>query len=326
MIIPRRAGLSVLLLVLPLFGAIDPAPAQDYPSRPVRIITDSAPGSAIDVILRIVGDRLSQVWGQQVVPVNQPGAGGAIAARAAATAPPDGYTLSIPAVSAFVAQAGAAPNLPLQVPRDFAPIGYFGGAPMFVTAASWLGVKTLPELIALAKKKPGEISYGTNGPGRLTHLTGELLASRAGITLQMIPYSGGTAQVLNDVMGKRIPMVIEAYSGLAGAIEAKTVVPLAVAAPRRVADFPDLPTVAETFPGFESGGWQVLVAPVGTPEPIIRKVNADLSAALSDPETRKRLAQFGRDHRSLSPEETTTFIQEQQRTWAPILKQIAGAK
>jgi tripartite-type tricarboxylate transporter receptor subunit TctC len=326
MILLRRTALSAWLSLLPLFGATGPAPAQDYPSRPVRIITDSAPGSAIDVILRIVGDRLSQAWGQQVVPVNQPGAGGAIAARAAATAPPDGYTLSIPAVSAFVAQAGAASNLPLQVPRDFAPIGYFGGAPMFVTVASWLGVKTLPELIALAKKKPGEISYGTNGPGRLTHLTGELLASRAGIALQMIPYSGGTAQVLNDVMGKRIPMVIEAYSGLAGAIEAKTVVPLAVAAPRRVTDFPDLPTVAETFAGFESGGWQVLVAPVGTPEPIIRKVNADLIAALSDPDTRKRLAQFGRDHRSLSPEETTAFIQEQQRTWAPILKQIAGAK
>jgi tripartite-type tricarboxylate transporter receptor subunit TctC len=212
------------------------------------------------------------------------------------------------------------------VPHDFAPVGYFGGAPMFITAASWLGIKTLPELIALAKAKPGEITYGTNGPGRLTHLTGELLASRAGIKLLMIPYSGGTAQVLNDVMGKRIPMVIEAYSGLAGAIEGGAVVPLAVASPQRLPDFPDVPTVAETLAGFESGGWQVMVAPVGTPEPIVAKINADLIRAMSDPDTRKQLARFHRDERRLSPAATTAFIQAEQEKWAPILKQVNGKK
>ena len=173
-----------LSLSMPAAMFIISAQAQDYLSRPVRIITDSAPGSAIDVILRIVDERLTQIWGQQVVPVNQPGAGGSIAARAAA--PPDGYTLSIPAVSAFVALTGTAPNLPLQ-PRDLAPIGYFGGAPMFIAAAPSLGVTTLPELIALAKKRAGELAYGTNGPGRLTHLTGELLQSRAGIKLLWFP-------------------------------------------------------------------------------------------------------------------------------------------
>lgn len=320
-----RRSMIVLLLLLAAI-ATTPARAQDYPTRPVRIVTDSAPGSAIDVILRIVADRLTQMWGQQVVAANHPGAGGSIAARVAAQAAPDGYTLFIPALSTFVAPPGAAANLPLQVPRDFAPIGYFGGAPMFITAASWLGPKTLPELIALAKQKPGELTYGTNGPGRLTHLTGELLASRAGIKLLMIPYSGGTAQVLNDVMGKRIPMVIEAYSGLAGAIQGKTVVPLAVAAPKRLPEFPDVPTAAETLPGFESGGWQVLVAPIGTPDAIVRKINADLIKAMSDPETRKRLARFHRDHRPLSPAETAAFIQGEQDKWAPILKQIGTAK
>jgi len=158
------------------------AQAQDYLSRPVRIITDSAPGSAIDVILRIVDERLTQIWGQQVVPVNQPGAGGSIAARAAA--PPDGYTLSIPAVSAFVALTGTAPNLPLQ-PRDLAPIGYFGGAPMFIAAAPWLGVTAGPD--CARQEATGELAYGTNGPGRLTHLRGELLQSRAGIKLLWFP-------------------------------------------------------------------------------------------------------------------------------------------
>lgn len=194
------------------------AQTQDYPTRPVKIITDSGPGSAIDVTLRVIADRLTQVWGQQALAVNQPGGGGAIAARMASAAAPDGYTLFIPALSAFVALPGTAANLPIGVPRDFTPIGYFGGSPMFITAAPSLGVATLAELIELAKRRPGELAYGTNGPGRLTHLTGELFQSRTGIKLLMVPYSGGTAQVLNDVMGGRIPIVIEAYSGIAGAI------------------------------------------------------------------------------------------------------------
>jgi tripartite-type tricarboxylate transporter receptor subunit TctC len=127
-------------------------------------------------------------------------------------------------------------------------------------------------------------------------------------------------------MGKRIPMVIEAYSGLAGAIEAKTIVPLAVASPQRLPSFPDVPTAAETLPGFESGGWQVLVAPVGTPDAIVQKINADLIKAMSDPQTRERLARFHRDHRPISPAETTAFIQGEQNKWAPILQQIAAAQ
>ena len=296
--------------------------AQDYPARPVKIITDSGPGSAIDVTLRIIADRLTQVWGQQVLAVNQPGGGGAIAARMASGAVPDGYTLFIPALSAFVALPGTAANLPIEVPRDFTPVGYFGGSPMFITAAPSLGVATLPELIALARRRPGELAYGTNGPGRLTHLTGELLQSRTGIKLLMVPYSGGTAQVLNDVMGGRIPIVIEAYSGIAGAIQAGTVRPLAVASPKRLADFPDLPTVAETIAGFTASGWQVLVAPVGTPTAIVRKANDALIRALSDPEARERLARLGRDDVAMSPAEATAFIHGEQRKWAPILQQI----
>ena len=318
----RSTRIVISLLAVICMTAVQ---AQDYPSRPVRIITDSAPGSAIDVILRVVGERLTQIWGQQVVPVNQPGAGGSIAARAAAAAAPDGYTLSIPAVSAFVALPGTAANLPLRAPRDLVPVGYFGGAPMFITAAPSLGVTTLPELIAVAKQRPGELAYGTNGPGRLTHLTGELLQSRAGIKLLMIPYSGGTAQVLTDVMGGRIPLVFESYSGIAGAVQAGTVRPLAVASPQRVADFPDLPTVAETLPGFAAGGWQVLAAPVGTPDAIVQKINADLNKAISDRDTRRQLTRFNRDERLLAPAETLAFIEHEQATWGPVLQQIGGA-
>jgi tripartite-type tricarboxylate transporter receptor subunit TctC len=320
---PRWFIAAALSLILAT--AAGAAQAEDYPTRPVRLITDSAAGSAIDVPMRIIADGLSRIWGQQAVIINQPGAGGAIAARAAASAVPDGYTFGMPAVSAFVALPGDADNLPIQVPRDFVPVGSLGGAAMFITAAAWLEVKTLPDLIALAKQRPGELAYGTNGRGRLTHLTGELLQSQSGIKLLMVPYSGGTAQVLNDMMGKRLALAFDSYSGVAGAIQAGSVIPLAVAATTRLDLFPDLPTAAETLPGFESGGWQVLVAPVGTPDAIVRKVNADLNKALNDPDVQQRLAKLGRTYVPMSPEETLAFIHSEQHKWAPILAQIGLA-
>src|SRR5579862_3625291 len=259
----RRCFITAILV---LGGIATAAQAQDYPTRPVRFVSDSAPGSAIDVTMRVIVDGISRIWGGNAVLINQPGAGGAIGVRAVSTAAPDGYTFGMFALSDFVTLPGTADNLPVQVPHDFTPVGSLGGAPMFITAAPWLEVKTLPDLIALAKERPGELAYGTNGIGRLTHLTGELLQNRAGIKLLMVPYSGGTAQILTDIMGKRIQLVFEAYSGLAGAIGAGTVRALAVASANRMGNFPDLPTVAETLPGFEAIGWQVLLAPAGTPD------------------------------------------------------------
>jgi tripartite-type tricarboxylate transporter receptor subunit TctC len=308
-------------------GVLTPqAQAEDFPNHPVRIITDSAPGSAIDVPVRIIAEGLSRIWGQQAVVINQPGAGGAIAVRSGETATPDGYTFGVAAASAFVTLPGAADNLPVQVPKDYVPVAYLGGAPMFITAAPWLGIKTLPDLIALAKQKPGDVSYGVNGIGRLTHLTGELLQSRAGIKLLMVPYSGGTAQIINDMMGKRVGLVLDAYSGIAGAVDAGNAVPLAVASAGRLAVSPNLPTVAETLPGFEAVGWQVLMAPPGTPDAIIQKVNAAVIKAMSDPEAKKKLAALGRDDRSMSAAQTLAFIQGEQQKWAPIVEQIGPVK
>ena len=317
----QRFAAAFLLLPWMVGGA----QAQSYPTHPVRLISDSGPGSAIDVSLRVIADGLTRVWGQQAVVINQPGAGGAIAAHAAASAAPDGYTMFMPAFSAFVALPGTADNLPIVVPRDFVPVGSLGGAPMFITAASWLNVKTLPELIALAKQKPGELAYGTNGVGRLTHLTGELLQDKAGIKLLMVPYSGGTAQVLTDMMGKRVALVFDSYSGIAGAIGAGNAQPLAVASDKRFALLPDLPTAAETLPGFESNGWQVLVAPVGTPDAVVRKANAHLKETLATPDVQDRLAKLGRTDTPMSPEETLAFIRAEQQKWGPILKQIGAA-
>jgi tripartite-type tricarboxylate transporter receptor subunit TctC len=320
----RRTITASLTLVAALAGFIQPVQAQNFPTHPVRIVTDGAPGSAIDIPTRIIAEGLSRIWGQQAVVINQPGAGGAIAARTAETAAPDGYTLGVAAVSAFVALPGTADNLPIKVPQDVTPIGYIGGAPMFIGAAPWLNVKTLSELIALAKQKPGELSYGVNGIGRLTHLTGELLQKQAGIKLLMVPYSGGTAQVINDMMGKRVALTFDAYSGIAGAVEAGNVVPLAVGSASRMPNTPNVPTVAETLRGYESVGWQALVAPAGTPDTVIQKLNADLRKAMSDPDIKKRLADLGRDDRPMSAVETSAFIQSEQKKWAPIVAQIAS--
>ena len=324
--IDRRKFITTSLSVLPILGTSGiAAHAQIYPARPVRLITDSAAGSTVDVNTRIIADGLTRVWSQQAVVVNRPGASGSIAVHTAATAAPDGYTLAVVSLSAFIAPPGKADGLPAEVPQDFAPVGYLTGGAMFITAASWLGVKTLPELIALAKKQPGKLTYGTNGSGRLTNLTGELMQERAGIRLLTVPYSGGTAKILNDVMGGRIAIAIDAYSGLAGAIKAGTIVPLAVASSKRLASFPNLPTVAETLPGFEAAGWQVLLAPAGTPDSIVEKANTDLNKALDDPKVRQRLDQFVREIRPMSPAETLAFIQGEQKKWKPIVSRVAEA-
>lgn len=322
-IVLRRTHSSIAVIFASLLMVCGAARADDYPNKPVRMITDSAAGSAIDASARVIAEGLTRKWGQQVVVVNQPGAGGSIAARAAAQAAPDGYTLYMPSFSAFVAEPGAAGNLPLQVPKDFLPVGYLSGGPMFICAAPWLNVKTLPELIALAKTKPGELAYGTNGPGRLTHLTGELLQQRADIKLQMIPYSGGTSKVLTDIMGGRIPLIFEAYSGLAGAIQAGNLVPLAVASAERLPDFPNLPTVAETLPGFLATGWQVLVFPAGTPDALVQQANKDLNAMLAEPEVKTMIARLGRYQRPMSVAETLAFIQSEQQRWAPVQKRLS---
>ena len=313
----KLSALAVLTLAA---APVAPAQAQDYPTKPIRIISDSAPGSAVDVTFRMVMDRLGTALGQQIVPVDQPGASGAIAAHAAADAIPDGYTLFAPAISLFISLPGKAENLPLMLPRDFLPVASLIDQPMFICASSKSGLKTLPELIERAKKEPGKISFAATGIGRITHLTGLLLESRAGISLQVVPYTGGPAAALTDVIGGRVPLVIEGYSGLAGAIQAHTINVLAVGATHRLADFPDLPTVAETLPGFAAGGWQGIVAPLGTPAAAIQKFNGALNKVLGDRDLAKQLAVRGAYVSPMSPAESNAFVNAQQAQWRPVLE------
>jgi tripartite-type tricarboxylate transporter receptor subunit TctC len=268
---PSHWSLLAALLLLAFAPATALAQSDTYPSKPVRFISDSAAGSSPDVGLRIVAEGLSQLWGQQVVVENRPGASGAISAQAAAAAPPDGFTLYAPALSTFLTLPGRAPNLPLMLPRDFIPIGFTFDQPMSVGVSPTLGVNTLPELIALAKGKPGEITYSVAGVGRMTHLTGELLQIRGGIKLQVVPYTGGAAQALSDIVAGRIAMIVEGYAGMAGIYAAGTLKPLAVGSAQRLAEAPNIPTVAETLPGFVAAGWQVVVAPNGTSGAVVKR-------------------------------------------------------
>src|SRR5262245_11231668 len=300
------------------------AQVQQYPNKPVTIISDSAAGSTPDAVLRVIADRLSQMWGQQVLAVNHPGATGSIASRTAADSPPDGYTLYMPVLSSFVALPGPAPNVPIRLPQDFTAIGFAAENPMFVVASPSLGISKISDLIAQAKARPGAISCAVTGVGRLTHLTAELLQSRAEIKLLTVPYTGGPAHAISDVVSGRVGLIIEGYSGIAGAVQSGSVKAIAVASEEPLAEFPGLPTVAETFPGFSATGWQILVAPVGTPQPIITKISEDLRKVASDPDFKKTIAARGSYTRAMSPAEAIAFVQAEQEKWKPVLELIAN--
>src|SRR5258708_5379007 len=204
------AGLGLLTLPVPAARA----KAGNYPEKPVTIIADAAPGATPDVDARFVAEGLSKIWGQQVIVMNHPGANGSIAARAATDAAPDGYTLFMPALSTFASLPSVAPNLPLKLPRDFIPIGYTAENPMFFAVTPSLGVSTLPELIALAKKDPGKISIAVTGVGRLTHLTGLVFQDRADISLLPVPYNGGPAAALSAATNGPGAVIIAGHSGI----------------------------------------------------------------------------------------------------------------
>jgi tripartite-type tricarboxylate transporter receptor subunit TctC len=310
------------LLIAPAASAAN-AQANNYPDKPVTIISDAGAGASPDVAMRIVADGLSKIWGQNAVVVNHPGANGSIAARAASEATGDGYTLYSPALSTFVALPTVAPNLPVKLPRDFLGVGFIAEQPMFLAVDPASGITTLPQLIDRAKKAPGTLSIAVSGVGRMTHLTGLLLQQRAGIKLIPVPYTGGPSAALADVAGGRVTMIIEGYPGIIGAVNAGQVKLIAVASPQRLPEFPDLPTVAETIPGFAASGWLILAAPVGTPAPIINKVSADVAKVVAAPDVKKKLSATGSYTHAMTPDETQAFVAKQQETWLPVLQTIS---
>jgi tripartite-type tricarboxylate transporter receptor subunit TctC len=309
-----KFSIAAILLFL-----LTPALA-DYPERPVTIIVPVGPGAAPDVIARILADRLTQQWKQQVLIINKPGGSGVIGAQAAIQAAPDGYTLYMPVSSAFVILPESKTKLPVDLATDFATIGLIGDQPMLFAVTRKLGVNTLGELIALAKQKPGEILYGAS---RLSvpHMTGEYLNARAGIKLGYVPTTG-SAKVLQDIMSGNLHIYVDSVPGIAGALQSGEVKALAVASDKRLDALPDVPLVSETLPGFGAKGWFVLLAPTKTPEAVVKKLGDDLRAALRSDDLRRRFEVISTFPKPSSVEETNAFIKTEQDKWRPIVRQI----
>jgi tripartite-type tricarboxylate transporter receptor subunit TctC len=305
-------------------AVVSSASAAGYPDKSVTIISDAGPGASVDVATRVIADGLSKVWGQTVAVVNHPGANGSIAAHAASDAVGDGYTLYTPASSTFIAAAAVAPNLPVRIPRDFLPIGFLTDQPLFVAVNPATGITSLQQVIDRAKKDPGAISVAVSGVGRVTHLTSVLIQHRAGVTLLPVPYTGGPSAALADVFSGRVAMIIEGYSGIMGAVQAGQIKLIATGAAKRLAEFPDLPTIGETIPDLVASGWIVMAAPLGTPKDIIAKIGADLSKVVSDPEIERKLAAMGNYTHVMTPDQVQAFIAKQQEIWLPVVQEISA--
>jgi tripartite-type tricarboxylate transporter receptor subunit TctC len=307
---------------LALMAATAPAQSQDYPTKPVTFITPAAAGNSPDVATRIVADRLTQIWKQQIVVLNRPGAGGLIAAQAAAAAENDGYTLYMSQASTFtvlpVEQEG---KLTLNLQTAFAPIGLVGEQPIAIAVNKDVPAKTIAELIALANKTPDGMLFGATNRGGQSHLTGELFRERAKANISFV-HAVGASVSLNDVIAGRIPIMFEGLAGLEPGIKGGGIRLLAVATRKRLPNVPDLPTIDETVPGVVSSGWLVLMAPAGTPAPIIQKVSADLRKVIAIPDVVERFQTLGTYTRDLTPTQTEEFIRSEEQLWWPIVRRV----
>ncbi len=298
--------------------------AQTYPSAPVKMITQGAPASGPDVVARIVADELSRRWKQQIVILNATGAGGSVAAKQAIQAEPDGYTLYVPAASAFIVMPEMFPTLKIDMLGDFVPLGLLAEQPFVIAVSPSLNVNSLADLVKLSKEKAGTLNFAANARGTLPHLTAERIKSQAGIDMTYIPYPGAAAG-LQDLLGGRISVIVEGLGTLLGSIQNGSLKPLAVSSLTRLENFPNIPTVAETLPGFQATGWFALVAPRGTPDAIVQQVNRDLNAVLDSPSVKDKLGAMATQVRPMSLADTTAFLRNEQAVWRPVVKQIGFA-
>ncbi len=317
-----RLFIALAAVVAALGGA--QAQVEDYPNRPITLVVPYAAGGGNDVMARIVGEKMSKTLGQQIVIDNRAGAGGALATRQVAKAAPDGYTLVIGGTGSLAVNPTLLPNVGYDVRKDFAPIGMIGSSAMIVIIHPTIPANNLPELIALAKKEPGKYTYASAGVGSGIHLGAELFAHMGGIKLVHVPYKG-TGPALTDLLGAHVTMYFSSLPSAIGLVKEGRVRALAVTGAKRSDVFPDVPTVAETLPGFEAVLRYGIVAPVGTPRPIVDKLNAALRQALAEPDVIARMARDGTNSVSSTPEEYAADIDREERKWSEVVKRSGAA-
>lgn len=297
------------------------AVAQDkFPSRPVRILVGFSAGAGTDIIARLIGGELQKMWGQSVVIENKGGAAGIIATQDLAKSAPDGYTLML-TVSSHVTNALYYPSVPFDVLKDFAPVTLITSTPRILLAHPSLPANNLKELIALAKAKPGELTYGSGGPGSTGHLSMEFLNLMAGMKMEHIPYKGGN-QALQDTIGGRLSVYFASVPSAKAPLAQKLLKPLGASSLKRIAAYPDIPTISESgVPGFQSDVWYGLIAPAGTPSSILNKIQTDVAQVLKEKRIVDTLALEGAEPIGSTPEEFDAFIKTEYETWTKVFKE-----
>jgi tripartite-type tricarboxylate transporter receptor subunit TctC len=315
----QRIAIFGLMLALTAVAAVASARADDFPSRPLRLIIGFPPGSAADITARLVGDSMSQTLGQQVVVESRPGAGSSLAAESVVRAPADGYTLYI-GTSSNLTNAAISSTLRFDFAKDFAPIAPLTGLPLILAVHPSLGVSSLEELIALAKSKPGELTYASVGLGTVPHLSTELISVRTDVKLVHVPYQGSPPAV-TDLLAGRVSIMFGVASTIMPHVEAGRIKALASGSAKRPHIAPNLPTMAEAgLRDFEASVWFGLVAPAGTPRAVIDKLAAAANKALKSDDVVAKLRAQGFEPLGGSPEEFTQLIARDGVKWANAAK------
>ena len=315
--IPGKRVLNALLLVA-CFAA-GAALAQAYPSKPLRMVVPFPPGGSADILGRSVGQKLGERLGQPVVIDNRPGAGASIGAKAVAEAPADGYTLLLGTVSSH-AMSPATNTVGYDPVKDFTPIAEIASIPFVVLVHPGVPVKSIAELVALAKSKPGQVTYASAGSGTSNHLAGELLGMAAGIKMLHVPYKG-SAPALNDLLGGQVNAMFDLQLTAMPQIKSGKVRALAMTGAKRSALLPELPTVREAgVPGYEVTAWFGFFGPAGVPKPIVDRLNAELNAIMKLPDIRAKFAELGVETESGSAEEFAGFVRGEAGKWAAVIK------
>ncbi|MBR1125243.1 tripartite tricarboxylate transporter substrate binding protein [Bradyrhizobium lablabi] len=298
------------------------ASAQSYPSRPIRLVVGFPPGGINDLVARIIGQSVSDSLGQPIVVENRPGAGGTIGAAAVAKADPDGYTLLLASVSNLAMAPSQYKNLPYDPNKDFAPVALVAASPNILVVPNDSTIRTVPDLIALAKKQPGTLNYGSAGNGTSNHLTVELLKTMAGIDLVHVPYRGD-APGMTDVLAGRIQMMFPTLPVALPQIKAGAVRAIAVSSPKRSELVPEIPTVAESasMPEFSVSVWVGILAPAGTSPEIVSKLNAEINKALASSTVREQLAVQGTEPAAAGdPKAFAAYLAAETKKWSEVAK------
>jgi tripartite-type tricarboxylate transporter receptor subunit TctC len=316
---------ALVLLCAALMAALSPALAQQYPSRPVRFVVPFAPGGSTDTLARTIGVKLADALGQQVVVDNRPGANGDIGMMIVAKAPPDGHTILL----GYIANLAIAPSLYAKLPfdpvKDYAHVTQIATSPNVLTAHPSVPAKGLQELIALAKAKPGAVNFASTGVASVGHLTGELLNNLAGMKMTHVPYKGG-GQAIIDLLGGHVQVMFSGFSAAMPHIKSGKIRALAVTGVKRSPALADVPTIAEQgFPGVEATAWYGVLAPAGTPKPVVTRLHDETVRILKLPDVSQRLDALGFEIVGSTPEQFGAYIKSEIRKWEKVVK-ASGAK